>query len=178
MAKTIRKQLAEAFRLGFLDLLSGEPYGLTPEAIGQEPNFQPQPNTPHISFRITVLGEKRSPTADTTDPTLLVWDTRNVIRVKCAGAQAWTWLQVYLDHAYTPDVIAFHEARGFSLITFEEGIQETSRMVGSREQYRGEAVVELNCFTVYDQVIIEAEELIAEPILDGDPLATISTESS
>ena len=34
-------------------------------------------------------------------------------------------------------------------------------MVGSREQYRGEAVVELNCFTVYDQVIIEAEELIA-----------------
>lgn len=178
MAKTIRKQLVEAFRAGILDLLSGQPYNLTEEAVGQEPNFQPQPNTPSLSFRVTVLGQKKSPTPDTTNPEALVWDTRNVIRIRCFGAQAWTWLQVYLDHAYTQQVIDFHSNLGFSLIVDEEGITENSRMVGSREQFRGEAVVELNCFTIYDQVIVEAEELTVDPTIDGTPQVAISTESS
>lgn len=155
--KTLRRQLLEAIRAGIPTVVNEDGYTLTVDQIHAEPNKAPQSESDFLSLRMTVFNQRLSGTPDRFDPEMLIWTVRNVVRIQCVGVRAWTWLQVFLDRLQEEETIYdVFETSGITVIHDGTGITDISAALASREQYRGEAVIEVHCRTVVDRVIQEA----------------------
>lgn len=164
MGKSLRLQLMEGMKSGVESVLSDSGWELDPAtSVSAEPNWAPQADADAISFRITVFNDAMGSTSDHTNPEEIRKDIRNVVRIRCYGVKGWTWLQAFLDRLDWPETQDIFTALGFSVFEPDgDGISDISRVVSGRQQFRGEAVVEVHCRTLHDRVITPVDEFQVE----------------
>lgn len=157
--KTIRVQIYEALRAHFLEVLADPGWEFSGRNVGVEPSFAPETED-WISMRILVYGARPSIVPDTTLPDAKVFDHESTVRLQCAGARGYAWLDAMLSELDDPAGLQFYRDRGFSCETAGNGgISDASGILGSGEQLRGTVLVTVSCRAIQDRVITYADQI-------------------
>lgn len=171
VVKSLRVQMYEAIRGGITAVLAAPAWGFDDRSVVSEPSESPQTEQ-FLSVRLLVLnakvdivpgvtaGQDGDPEDPDDQPKVYTYHTVvSTVRVQCLGAQAWSWLEMFIDGLEDDGLIAFFRSKGFAVESDDAGISDISQLVGAREQTRGTATIRVSCRVIRERVTAYAEHL-------------------